>query len=62
MRFISETLIRLYCWAREETAQTMTEYGVILSMASIAAVALLLFLGPQIAAMSARVTDILRGA
>ena len=62
MRFISETLIRLYSWAAEETAQTLTEYALILTMASIAALSLLLFMGPQIAALSARVTEILRTA
>ena len=62
MRFISETLIRFYSWATEETAQTLTEYALILTMASIAALSLLLFMGPQIAALSARVTEILRTA
>ena len=58
MWFIGETLIRLYCGARDEKAQTMAEYALILSMASIAAVALLLLLGPQVVEFFTRVTGI----
>jgi len=62
MRFISESLIRLYCWAREETAQTMTEYAVILSLLSVAAVATAIILGGQIGTAIMRVTAILDAA
>jgi pilus assembly protein Flp/PilA len=59
MRFISDTLLRLYCWAKDETAQTMAEYGLILALISVAAVAVLLLLGPQIAAVFTRIrTDL----
>jgi pilus assembly protein Flp/PilA len=59
MRFISDTLLRLYCWAKEETAQTMAEYGLILALISVAAVAVLLLLGPQIAAVFTNIKDTL---
>ena len=48
MRFINDTLLRLYCWAKDETAQTMAEYGLILALISVAAIAALVLLGPQI--------------
>jgi pilus assembly protein Flp/PilA len=59
MRFISDTLLRLYCWAKEETAQTMAEYGLILALISVAAVAVLLLLGPQIADVFTNIKDTL---
>jgi len=62
MRFVGDTLIRLYCWAREETAQTMTEYAVILSLISVAAVAVAILLGGQIGALITRVTGMFDAA
>jgi pilus assembly protein Flp/PilA len=62
MRFISDTLLRLYCWAKEETAQTMAEYGLILALISVAAIAALLLLGPQIKAVFDNITGVLGGA
>ena len=62
MRFVSETIVRLYCWAKDETAQTMAEYGLILALISVAAVAVLLLLGPQIAAVFQNITDTLTSA
>jgi pilus assembly protein Flp/PilA len=59
MRFITDTLLRLYCWAKEETAQTMAEYGLILALISVAAIAALLLLGPQLGAIFDRITDAL---
>ncbi len=56
MRFINDTLLRLYCWAKDETAQTMAEYGLILALVSVAAVAALLLLGPQIKAVFDTIT------
>ncbi len=49
MRFISETLLRFVTWVREEKAQTMAEYGLILALVSIVAITALLVLGPNIA-------------
>ena len=57
MRFISDTLLRLYCWAKEETAQTMAEYGLILALISVAAIAVMILLGDQLGAVFQYVTD-----
>jgi pilus assembly protein Flp/PilA len=62
MRFITDTLLRLYCWAKEETAQTMAEYGLILALISVAAIAALLLLGPQLGVIFNRVTSALNVA
>jgi len=62
MRFMHETALRAYCWAREETAQTMTEYAVILSLISVAAVAVAILLGGQIGALITRVTGMFDAA
>jgi len=62
MRFISDTIRQFFSWAKEETAQTMAEYGLILALISVAAVAVLLLLGPQIAAVFQNITDSLAGA
>lgn len=39
---------RLVAWLREETGQTMAEYGLILALISIVAIAALIVLGPEI--------------
>jgi pilus assembly protein Flp/PilA len=57
MRFINETLLRLYTWAKEETAQTMAEYGLILALISVAAIAVMILLGGQIGAVFSDVTS-----
>ena len=62
MRFISEALIRLYCWSREERAQTMAEYALILSMVSVVSVIILLTLSSQIGPFFQEVVDILAAA
>jgi pilus assembly protein Flp/PilA len=59
MRFINDTLLRLYCWAKDETAQTMAEYGLILALISVAAIAALLLLGPQLKSIFDRITSAL---
>jgi len=48
VRFINETLLRLMTWLREERAQTMVEYSIILALVSTAAIGALLILGPAI--------------
>lgn len=57
MRFISDTLLRLYCWAKDETAQTMAEYGLILALISVAAIAVMILLGDQLGAVFTDVTS-----
>jgi pilus assembly protein Flp/PilA len=59
MRFINDTLLRLYCWAKDEKAQTMAEYGLILALISVAAIAALLLLGPQLKSIFDRITSAL---
>ena len=41
MRFISDSMLRLYVWFKEEKAQTMAEYGLILALVSVAAIIIL---------------------
>jgi pilus assembly protein Flp/PilA len=60
MRFINDTLLRLYCWAKDEKAQTMAEYGLILALISVAAIAALLLLGPQLKSVFTSITDALK--
>jgi pilus assembly protein Flp/PilA len=62
MRFINDTLLRLYCWAKDETAQTMAEYGLILALISVAAIAALVLLGPQLRDIFNRITAALQVA
>ncbi len=59
MSFITTSLLRLYCWAKEETGQTMAEYGLILALISVAAIAVAILLGDQIGAVFTSVTDAL---
>jgi pilus assembly protein Flp/PilA len=49
MRFITDTLTRLMSWMREEAGQTLVEYAIILALISVAAIAVLVVLGPQVA-------------
>jgi Flp pilus assembly pilin Flp len=41
MRFISDSMLKLYVWFTEEKAQTMAEYGLILALVSVAAIIVL---------------------
>jgi Flp pilus assembly pilin Flp len=61
MRFISDLLTRLYCWTKDETAQTMAEYGLILALISIAAITVAVLLGSQIGTVFTNVTTALGG-
>jgi pilus assembly protein Flp/PilA len=56
MQFINDTLLRIYCWVKEEKAQTMAEYGLILALISVVAIAALLLMGPQIKSVFTYVT------
>ena len=49
MRFITDALTRLVSWMREEAGQTLVEYAIILALLSIAAIAVLVLLGPAVA-------------
>ncbi len=61
MRFISDTLLRVYCWLKDDKAQTMAEYGLILALISVTAIAALILLGPQIKSVFQSVTDQMHG-
>lgn len=56
MRFINDTLLRLYCWVKEERGQTMAEYGLILALISVAAIAVMILLGAKIGSVFTDVT------
>jgi pilus assembly protein Flp/PilA len=62
MSFITVTILRLYSWAKEETGQTMAEYGLILALISIAAIIVMGTLGGQIGTVFTNVTSALSGA
>ena len=57
MRFINDTLLRLFVWAKDESAQTMAEYGLILALISIAAVVVMGLLGTKIGTVFSTVTN-----
>jgi pilus assembly protein Flp/PilA len=59
MQFINDTLLRLYTWVKDESAQTMAEYGLILALVSVAAIAALMLLGPKISSIFTQVTTAL---
>jgi Flp pilus assembly pilin Flp len=42
---------RLYSWLREETAQTMAEYGLILALVSVVAIVALIMVGDNLYAV-----------
>jgi pilus assembly protein Flp/PilA len=57
MRFITDTLTRLMSWMREEAGQTLVEYAIILALISVAAIAVLILLGPAVADTFQEVLD-----
>jgi pilus assembly protein Flp/PilA len=48
--------------SREETGATAVEYGLIIGLIAVAIVAVLIFLGPQLAGLFSSVSDQLPGA
>jgi len=57
MRFINDILR----WLKDETAQTMAEYGLILALISVAAIVVMGLLADQIGAVFTSVTTALTG-
>ncbi|MGD0114954.1 MAG: Flp family type IVb pilin [Dehalococcoidia bacterium] len=57
MQFINESILRLYCWMKEEKAQTMAEYGLILALVSVAAVIVLGTMGTKIGSVFTSITN-----
>jgi pilus assembly protein Flp/PilA len=64
MQFISNALTNLMIRiqdAKREAGQTLVEYGLLIALIAIAAIAVLIILGPQIAATFQEVSDELPG-
>jgi len=57
MRFISDSMLRLYVWFKEEKAQTMAEYGLILALVSVAAIIVLGTVGTQLGSVFTRIAN-----
>ena len=57
MRFINDSMLRLYAWFKEEKAQTMAEYGLILALVSVAAFIILGTVGTNVTNVFAKVAN-----
>ena len=57
MQFINQTILRFYCWAKDEKAQTIVEYGLLLSLVSIVALGVLLAVGTNLTNVFSAVAD-----
>jgi Flp pilus assembly pilin Flp len=53
---------RLVSWLREETAQTMAEYGLILALVSVVAIVALIMVGDNLYAVFEDIAGTLTGA
>lgn len=61
MRFISDALIRLMSWMREEKGQTLVEYALIVGLVSIAAIVVMITMGGAIGDVFSAITNQLGG-
>ncbi len=61
MQLINDTLLRLYCWVREDKAQTLAEYGLILALISVVAVGIMFTVGGNIKDVFTKVSGCLTG-
>lgn len=61
MRFISDALIRLMSWMREEKGQTLVEYALIVGLVSIAAIVVMITMGGAIGDVFTAITTQLGG-
>jgi pilus assembly protein Flp/PilA len=57
MRTINEALLAFMTWLREEKAQTMAEYGLILALVAVVVIPALVFMAPQVGAVYTYVAD-----
>lgn len=57
MRFINDSMLRLYVWFKEEKAQTMAEYGLILALVSVAAIIVLGLVGTRLGGVFTRISN-----
>jgi pilus assembly protein Flp/PilA len=48
MRFVSDALMKLMSWVREEKGQTLVEYALIVGLVSIAAIVVMILMGGAI--------------
>ena len=62
MRFINQTILRFYCWTKDEKAQTMAEYGLLLALVSVGALGVLFVLGTNLTNVFSAVADSLNPA
>jgi Flp pilus assembly pilin Flp len=61
MRFINQTILRFYCWTKDQKAQTMAEYGLILALVSVAAIIILGTVGGNLKNVFGSVANSLHG-
>ncbi|MGD0766054.1 MAG: Flp family type IVb pilin [Dehalococcoidia bacterium] len=61
MQFINDSLLRLYVWIKEEKAQTMAEYGLILALVSVVAIAVLVTVGGNLKNVFTSIANNLKG-
>ena len=48
MRFINDSMLRLFVWLKEQDGQTMAEYGLILALVSVVAIGVLVLVGKDL--------------
>ena len=59
MQFINDAVLRLYCWMKSQDGQTMAEYGLILALVSVVAIAALVGLRGSITGVFGDIADCL---
>jgi pilus assembly protein Flp/PilA len=57
MRFVSDALMKLMSWVREEKGQTLVEYALIVGLVSIAAIVVMILMGGAIGDVFNAITD-----
>jgi Flp pilus assembly pilin Flp len=62
MRVFNDALLRLYVWIKDEKAQTMAEYGLLMALVSVGALGVLFALGTNLTNVFSAVADSLNPA
>ena len=57
MQFINQTILRFYCWTKDQKAQTMAEYGLLLALVSLGALGVIFALGTNLTSVFSAVAD-----
>ena len=57
MRLLNEALSRLVTWTRRDEGQTLVEYGLIVALISVVAIAVLILVGADVAAVFQKIAD-----